>query len=269
MRAVARWVCNGVTAICLVGLTFNGLPVAAVAFSDASLDALVAELTATKAEFQKLEQEIPKIIQDSLTIKRRHEAEVVALDTQINNLEKSEGAAIDAQRPSVVAACPATAPPEQIASVQARCQAAQAPFNARVDAFNSQLNNLKAKLKVVDEAEKKRISEVQAVKARSDMLAGKLRSLTAKMFEEKLKRCRLASENSPAETAVQQQAICFDGAKQEIEIILGAPPKPPSSITPARTPQQAIDDYVNSGKAPGTQGRKSAPPPPPPPLPKK
>lgn len=230
-------------------------------------DSLLTQLNQASAELKTFQQEAPKKVDEILALKAKHQAEYDALDQQSKAIS-ADGASIDAQAPSVRSLCQGTYPEDQLAAANARCDAALGPFNARVQSYNARLDTLKQKYAELDTRENARVQQGQAIEKQYTSLKSRVDSLSRALAVAAKTRCMSnASGGSPEEIA-HQQSVCFDNASAQITTLIGGtPPKPPSSAAPNRTPQQAIDEYRNSGPAqPTTRTRKtSAPPPPPPP----
>lgn len=233
---------------------------AAGANDDPELAAMIEELSKLNAEIKKVEQEIPAKVKENLSIGRSLQSEAEVVVKHMDHQEATEGKDIDAQRPAVQAACGGGDLPEAVA----RCRSVAVPFNQKVDAFNAQLEQDKAKLRAIQAKAEKRDKEFKQLLAKRDSLATSVKGVMLRMRLLLVRRC-VERAGSSDESAAHAQSVCFDQAEARLAELSGST-APPSTATPNRTPQQAIDDYRNSGAVqPNLQGRRPAPPPPPPP----
>jgi peptidoglycan hydrolase CwlO-like protein len=230
-------------------------------------DSLLQQLSTAVQDQKKFEADVPQKLNDSLSLKKENEAKYAELDKQMTSVN-AEGSALDAERPGIDALCHGTYPQDQLAAAQARCDAAMGPYNARIEAYNQKLGDVKSKIADVDAQEEKRVEAAKALQAQYDTLKNHVEMLQKVVTAAARARCMANAAAPSDEAAAHAQSVCFDGARAQIAATVGeTPPKPTWSATPGshRTPEQAIQDYKNSGPAqPSTRMRKTAPPPPPP-----
>jgi len=228
-------------------------------------DSLLAQLTQATQEVKNFEAEAPKKVEESLSLKNKHQAEYDALDREGSSLD-SEAAAIDSERPAVQSACQGTVPQDQLAAANARCNALLVPFNSKVDTYNSHLDTQKTRYADVDRREKQRADEMAALQKRYETLKQRVASLYNAAAAASKARCMADSSGSSPEEIAHKQSVCWENANAAIAVAIGqTPPKPTFSATPNRTPEQAIKEYMESGDKPGPKSLKTKAPPPPPP----
>lgn len=241
---------------------FAALPARA---QDAETTKMLAEITQLSAE----QKQMPAKVKQSLALKAQHEQDYKRLATESASL-KAESSAIDAQRPSVRSLCTGTVPHAQFAAAQARCQAAQGPFNRRVDAYNTRKNQVSAKYQAVNQRETARAAAAKQLVARNEQITKRIAalqaSIRARQVVAKPKSCTDQCKNMASnEAAAQCMQSCFDGARSPSSLpTVEQKQKPPFVATPNRTPQQAIDEYKKSGRAdptPDSFRRTTAEPP--------
>lgn len=234
------------------------------AWAEEDVAALMQEATQLAAE----RDEIPKTLEANLSLKRSNEAKIQQLSAEDERLA-AESSSIEADRPMVNSLCQGTVPEDEFAAAQERCDAALQPFNERVASFNASMQKLNDEYDEVNRSEQARVAEAQAMLARDQELAARISALQTKIMQMKQPSC-VESCNSEA-LSLDEQAQCLQHCWDQ-----AAPPadlptveekyRPPFSAGPARTPDQAIEEYKASGKAsPGPDTLHTNPVPAPPP----
>jgi len=223
---------------------------------------ILNEITTLSGE---LEKDIPRKLEESLSLKNKHQEEIKYLDQIADNL-LTEKSGVEAAEAQVVSVCNVTVPEEQYAAAVARCDAAKAPYMQRLDHYNNGVDELQTKTADVNEREQQRANEAQVLLAhRQEVISriGILKAQLAAAKAAKLNACT-ASCGGSKDAAAQCMQSCFDGARGADEL----PPvegfiRPPFSGS-ARTPEQAIEEYRRSGAAnPGPNSLHTNPVPPP------
>jgi hypothetical protein len=239
-------------------------------------DAAIAKMAQEVSQLTSRQRDISTQLESSLSLKRQHEQQYSALDQESGKL-KAESQSIESQRPAVQAACTGTVPQNQLAAAQARCNAVQQPFNRRVNAYNTRNNQLKTSYQAIDGQEKTRVAAAQRLQAAYKQNAERMASLQASIKQaqaEKAARellgrrnaCTQSCASKGGEAASQCLQSCFDGARSDTQVgTVEQNYRPPSGATSNRTPEQAIEEYKNSGRAPGPNTLHTNPVPPPPP----
>jgi len=223
------------------------------------VDKLMAEISQLSAE----QRQFPAKVEGSLALKRANESEYNRLKQEDGRL-KGESNAIEAKRPSVKSLCTGTVPQAQLAAAQARCKAAQDPFSRRVDAYNREINRVKAAYAAVDAKENNRVAQAKQLQARQEQITQRLAALQAALKVAQRSACTTECQGKSAEAAAQCLQRCFDGAGN-ITATVEQHQRPPFSATQQRTPEQAIEEYKKSGRAnPGPNTLRTNPVPPPP-----
>lgn len=229
-------------------------PIQAAGAAD-GLQAMIDDLTKVESDLKQ----IPSKIQENLALKKQHEAELAPIDAAWDQL-KSVKAELDAQAPTVDSQCNRTVPKEQLEAAHAQCQAVLNPYNAKVDAYNARRESLDSQEAPIRAAEQERVAKAQAIKQEYDSLTQREASLKSAIRAAMLAKCPQALTGSD-ENVAQSASRCFDGAAASSSTVTGGPT---FSMTPNRTPEQAIQDYKNSGRKPGPNTLKINEPPPPP-----
>jgi hypothetical protein len=234
---------------------------AVIATGLASPAARADDLAGLEQEAKQLAGEKLQIVdqlQQSLTSKHANDQKLTEIETESSAIAMLSSQ-IEAQRPSVTAACVRTVPREQMAAAQAACAAVLVPFNRSVTTYNTRLTTNKEQLKRTTESEQNRAAEERRLRERKEALEKRLKQIEA------LKTRFACLQHCPAEgteAAVDCYKRCWDGGAA------GQPPvettKPYQAQHGRRTFQQAIDDYKKSGGKPGPKSLKIKPVPPPP-----
>jgi DNA repair exonuclease SbcCD ATPase subunit len=234
-------------------------------------DKQIASMMAEINQLSNEQKQMPAKVEQSLAQKRQHEQQFKALDGESANL-KSESNAIETQRPGVRSACSGTYPKSQIEAARARCRAAQAPFNRRVDAYNAKNNRLKGRYQAVRTRESARVAAAKLLYDRNQAITKRIAALRDRVKALQMaakpktctEKCRGMASNDAAAQCLQS---CFDGARGAGGLpTVEQKQRPVFSATPndKRTPQQAIDEYKKSGAAnpmPESYRRKGTVPP--------
>jgi hypothetical protein len=247
------------------------LSAATVPVANAQQDAEIAKMTAEITQLTTEQDQNSGKLQQSLALKKQHEAQFARLDQDSNNI-KAASSSLEAQRPNVDRLCHGTYPKAQLAAAQARCNAVLVPFNQQVNTLNGRRDRLRGEYQKVNQAEATRAAAAKQVLARNDQIRQRIAvlqaSIRARQVAVKPQSCTQSCQSKSGEALSQCMQSCFDGARKDT----GMPTveekyRPPSVITSNRTPQQAIEEYKASGKADATPDsfrRQAAPPPPPP-----
>ena len=92
---------------------------------------------------------------------------------------EAESAAIEAQKPSVIALCHRRVPKRQVAAASARCDAVLIPYNNRVKAHDATVRRLAAQHESLIKRMRAYLDETNQLEARRDQLSQRLASLRA------------------------------------------------------------------------------------------
>lgn len=229
-------------------------------------DSLLSQLSQATQELKSFEAEAPRKIEESLSLKKKHESEYAALDSENSKLD-SEAAVIDSERPGVQSACQGTVPQDQLAAANARCNSLLVPFNSKVNSYNSHLDDWKARYADVDRREQQRFEAATALQKKYDSLKQRVTEVYNSAALASKSHCAVDSAGSSPEEVAHKQSVCWENANAALAVAIGqTPPKPSYSATPnsSRTAEQAIEEYKKSGNKPGPTSLKTKAPPPPP-----
>ncbi len=227
---------------------------------------MVAEISQLSAE-QKQE---PGKVQQSLALKRQHEAQFKQLAQQGNSI-KAASNAIEARRSSVYRLCHGKYPRSQLAAANARCNSVLVPFNRQVTEVNARRHRLAAAYQSLRQKEAARVAAAKRLQARDAQIRQRIAVLQASIRAHRVvakpSSCSQACMSKSGEALSQCMQSCFDGARSDTSLpTVEQKYRPPSGATSNRTPEQAIEEYKKSGNAnPLPKSfRREAPPPPPP-----
>ena len=227
--------------------------------SDAEIAKMLEEVVALTEE----RKELPKKIEANLTLKKKHEIEFSRTNAEITNLASTEGVAIEAERPGVDNVCIGTVPEDQLAAATARCNAVLIPFNARIQALADRMKELDDQNAETTKREDERFAGGKALQERANYIENRRKQLQMSIMLAKRRSCVEKCNVGSAESAVQCLAACWDLARNDLPAV-ALNPAPIFKAAPNRTPEQAIEEYKNSGreKPRVPSGTTVAPPPP-------
>jgi hypothetical protein len=227
--------------------------------SDADIAKMMEEVVKLGAE----QKELPKKVEANLTLKKKHETEFARIDTENKRLE-ADSAAVEADRPVVDSLCTGTFPEEELAAAKARCHAVLTPFNARVDELRQREEQLTDQLAALENQEDARVDAGKALQDRAAYLERRIKQLKMSILLAKRGPCVEKCQAGSAEGMSQCLSICWDLARGGLPSV-EQKQMPIFKATSNRTPEQAIEEYKNSGRAapPGPTPSKGPPPPPP------
>ena len=227
--------------------------------SEAEISGMLAEITKLSAE----QKELPKKVETNLTLAKKHVDKLSIINTEIDGAN-AENAEIEAQRPNVVSLCDRTVPEDQYAAALAQCNAVKIPFEARLDALDKRDKKNNDDLAELSKQEEERVKAYKELQDREKYIQNRLKLLKMSIMLAKRGSCVTKCNNGTEENAAQCLDVCWDLARSDLPGI-GSSPRPDFSIAPNRTPEQAIEEYKNSGRERPRvpSGTTVAPPPPP------
>ena len=246
------------------------LCIAATPLSAHAQNVDVSKMMAEIAQLSAEQKQVPAKLQQSLALKKQHEGQFKQLAQEGNNI-KAASSAIEARRPSVDRLCHGTYPKSQLAAAKARCNAVLAPFNRQVADTNARKRRLTAAYQSLNQKEAARAAAAKRLLARDTQIKQRIAVLQASIRAHKVvakpSSCSQACMSKSGEALSQCMQSCFDGARSDTSLpTVEQKYRPPSSVTTNRTPEQAIQEYKQSGSAnplPKSFRREAAPPPPP------
>lgn len=260
-------------------VVFSVFPRMAVASqAETDLANMLAEVDTLTAEQKKM----PQKVNDNLSLKAKHEQAYKRISDARANLAPEESA-IEAARPGVASLCSGTVPEDQYSAAVARCEAVLNPLNARIAALKRKHEDLNREVGEIDVEENARVAEAKVLIDRNTAIESRLNLLRASIKMTRrmvcVERCITADDNGTC------LADCYDGSRSSQRPKIPDPPRPspntvPGPATPSasggttaampvftaapnRTPEQAIEEYKNSGREKPPAPPPSAAPPPP------
>jgi len=120
----------------------------------------IGELMGEIIRLKAAQDDIIKKRDESIALKRENEAKLATLDNENNRL-KSEGSAIDVQRPQIESLCNGTVPQSEYAAAVARCNSVLVPFNYRVKRYNDAVEDWRRRYNAVVKSEHDRAAAAQ------------------------------------------------------------------------------------------------------------
>lgn len=216
-----------------------------------------ADTATMNNEFRALTQEkivIEKKMNKSLAEKHANEAEYDRIDEEWNTLD----ATVKAQRSAVDSVC-------NSATSQSECDAVRIPFNQKTDAWAVRFVDLAKKRDALDKREAQRDAAGKALVKRYEEVNTRIDFLRTALIRRGNACLASCARQSSAEAAAQCESSCYDGSRGPNDTATVDLRPKPFSMTPdsSRTPDQAIQDYINSGDKPGPKTLKTTAPPPP------
>jgi hypothetical protein len=248
------------TLVVAVATVLMVLTAAGTSHADDDIAQMMQEVTKLSAERATL----PEKFKANLALKRSNEQKAAPLIRDRQQIN-AEGAAIEAQSPAVDAKCHRTVPPEEMAAAQAECDAIMVPLNKKLDELNQRLHRNKEKAAPLLASEETREAGLKELTERDQDLAGQIEALQKQILLAKQNDCVKSCAALDAEAASQCLQGCWDGALSSGSLpSVGAHPIMGTHATENRTPEQAAEDYKQSGAAdPGHKTLKPIPVPPP------
>jgi len=188
---------------------------------------------------QAAQEGILKKRDESVALKRQNEAKLATLDNENEKL-KSEGSAIEVQRPQVESVCTGTVPESQYAAALARCNSVLLPFNTRVNKFNADLIAWKSRYNAVVKSEQDRAAAAQKMFDDYNRNAQRIEQIRRIILATGPGQCVIdrhcGDPNMEPTAAAACLMSCFDGSKFRPSSA-GAPPFSPG---PASAPAADI-----------------------------
>jgi hypothetical protein len=225
--------------------------------SDADIAKMMEEIVTLSAE----QKELPKKVEANLTLKKKHETEYARIATEDKRL-KADSAAIEADRPGVNSLCTGTFPEEELAAATARCNAVLIPFNARIEDLKARVKQLADQSTTLGKQEDERFNAGKALQGRAVYLENRLKQLKMTILLAKRGSCVKKCQQSSAEVVSQCLSCCWDLARCDLPSV-EQKQLPVFKATTSRTPEQAIEEYKNSGRAAPPAPKQAKEPPPP------
>jgi hypothetical protein len=172
-----------------------------------------------------------------------YEAEAAPIMNDVQQLEASEGAAIEAERPAVDSLCSQTVPPGQLSAAKAQCAMKKRAFDDKVGVYNRKIKDFDKLLAPIREKETKRVADGRTFADKVALLRAKYNGLTAAIRAAELARCQQEGAGGSNEQAAHALSVCYDQADAKIARIIGEKaPKPNWSAEPNDARQKALDD---------------------------